>query len=343
MSRLAVVLFNLGGPDSIAAVEPFLANLFADPAIVELPNPFRAVLAKLIAHRRGPTARAIYEKMGNASPLLANTEAQARALEPALGPDARVFIAMRYWAPLSEETAAAVKRWNPDEIVLLPLYPQYSSTTTGSSLTAWRAAAAKAGLAAPTRAICCYPSEPGFVAALRSRLERALAEWPAEVPLRILLSAHGLPKRIVARGDPYPWQIEATAAALCAALAARHEITICYQSRVGPLEWLAPATDAEIRRAGAEGKGLIVLPIAFVSEHSETLVELDIEYSHLAKTAGVPRYVRAPTVGTDPAFIAGLAALVGAARGTRRSPAPASGERLCPGGFARCPCAAVAP
>jgi ferrochelatase len=340
MSRLAVVLFNLGGPDSRAAVEPFLYNLFSDPAIIALPNPFRALIAWAIARRRGPVARAIYARIGDVSPLLANTEAQARALEAALGAEVRAFVAMRYWAPFSDAAVQNVKRWGPDEIVLLPLYPQFSSTTTASSLAAWRAAAARAGLDVPTHAVCCYPTEPGFIAALKLRLDAALAEWPKETPLRILLSAHGLPQRIVARGDPYQWQIEATAAALQSTMGSAHELAVCYQSRVGPLKWLEPATDMEIRRAGAQGVGLIVLPIAFVSEHSETLVELDLEYGHLAKSTGVPRYVRPPTVGTEPCFIAGLASLVRAARRQGIGPAPGSGRRFCPQVLAVCPCQA---
>ncbi len=298
MSRTAIVLFNLGGPDSLDAVEPFLYNLFADPAIIALPNPLRWLVARLIAHRRAPLAQQIYARIGNASPLLPNTEAQARALEVALGGDVRVFVAMRYWHPMSDEAAAAVKDWAPDEIVLLPLYPQFSSTTTASSLEAWRKAAKAAGLDVPTRAVCCYPTAAGFIAALARRVEAALAQWPAGEPVRVLLSAHGLPQRIVARGDPYEWQVNATADAVRATMGEKlPETIVCYQSRVGPLKWLEPATDAEIRRAGAERIGLIVLPIAFVSEHSETLVELDLDYGALAATAGVPRYVRAPTVG----------------------------------------------
>lgn len=329
MTRRALVLFNLGGPDTLEAVEPFLFNLFSDRAIIALPNPLRWALARLISRQRAPVARAIYQKLGNGSPLLANTEAQAAALQSAMGTDWRVFVAMRYWHPMSDETAAAVAAWAPDEIVLLPLYPQYSSTTTGSSVDAWRQAARRAGLAVPTRLICCYPTEEGFVASLAQEIGGALDAWPREVPVRLLLSAHGLPKRIVERGDPYEAQIEATAAALRARVA-RPEIEsiVCYQSRVGRLEWLGPATDAEIRRAGTDKVGLIVVPIAFVSEHSETLVELDIEYRHVADAAGVPRYLRVPTVGTAPGFIAGLAGLV------RRS-LETDGNGICPEGGAR--------
>ena len=339
MSKCAVVLFNLGGPDAPAAVRPFLFNLFNDAAIISLPQPLRGLIAWLIAWRRAPIARAIYDRIGGASPLLANTEAQARALETALGAGYRAFVAMRYWAPQSRAAAAAVKEWGAEEIVLLPLYPQYSTTTTGSSLAEWRRAAAAVGLAAPTRALCCYPDEAGFVATLAAGIRDALSRWPAGEKKRVLLSAHGLPEKIVAAGDPYRWQVERTAAALRAALDPPElDVVVCYQSRVGPLAWIGPATDAEIRRAGAEGVGLIVVPIAFVSEHSETLVELDIEYRHVAHTAGVPRYVRVPTAGTAPAFIAGLARLVRQARGASAAPCPGDGRRLCPPRLGGCLC-----
>jgi len=340
MARLAVVLMNLGGPDSLAAVEPFLYNLFADPAIIALPNPLRWFIAKQLAKRRAPIAQQIYAKIGNASPLVPNTEAQARALEAALGGDTRCFIAMRYWHPFADRAARAIKQWDADEIVLLPLYPQFSSTTTASSLAAWDKAAKRAGLTAPTHAICCAPDEPGFIAALAGNIRAALASWPAgQATPRLLLSAHGLPKRTVARGDPYQSQVEMTAAALRQALAQPAlDITICYQSRVGPLQWLGPATDAEIRRAGAEKRSLVVAPIAFVSEHSETLVELDIEYRHLAAQSGVPHYVRVPTVSTAPSYIAGLAQLVRQARASRNAITPDGGKRRCAPGFSFCAC-----
>ena len=342
MSRTAVVLFNLGGPDAPAAVEPFLANLFSDPAIIALPNPLRWALARLIARRRAPVAQQIYAHLGGASPLLANTEAQACALEAALGPEFRTFIAMRYWGPTSRVAADQIREWRATRVVLLPLYPQFSSTTTGSSLRDWRRAATAAGLDLPTAAVCCYPTEPGFIAALAAPLQQAIAAWPKALPLRVLLSAHGLPQRVVARGDPYPWQIEATAAALRAALDRPDlDCVVCYQSRVGPLAWLEPATDAEIRRAGAAGIGLLVQPIAFVSEHSETLVELDIDYGRLAKEAGVPRYQRLPTVAAAADFIAGLARLVTAAAGGGGAIYPDGGRRRCPAGFGLCPCGAA--
>jgi ferrochelatase len=311
MTRLAVVLFNLGGPDRPEAVQPFLFNLFNDRAIIGLPQPLRWLIAKTISTRRAPVARKIYDHLGGGSPLLANTETQAHALEAALAGAAKVFIAMRYWRPFARETAAAVKAYAPERVVLLPLYPQFSTTTTGSSLDDWRHAAKSVGLAAPTAALCCYPTERGFIAALADAIRPALAAARVHGAPRLLLTAHGLPKKIVASGDPYQVQVEATAAAVVAALGiADLDWTVCYQSRVGPLEWIGPATDAEVRRAGRDKVPVVMAPIAFVSEHSETLVELDIEYRHLAESAGVPDYRRVPTVDTATAFIAGLAALV---------------------------------
>ncbi|HEV8027944.1 MAG TPA: ferrochelatase [Stellaceae bacterium] len=345
MTKTAVVLFNLGGPDSPAAVRPFLFNLFNDPAIITLPRPLRWLLAQFIALRRAPIARAIYDKIGGGSPLLANTEAQAQALEAALGEGYRVFVAMRYWHPQSRVAAAAVRDFAPEDVVLLPLYPQFSTTTTASSLAAWRDAATAVGLTAPSRALCCYPVEAGFIEPIATAIRRVLGRWPRGARMRLLFSAHGLPEKTVAAGDPYRWQVEQTVAALRRALGdPTLDCVTCYQSRVGRLAWIGPGTDAEIRRAGAEGVGLVVVPVAFVSEHSETLVELDIEYRHLAEAAGVPTYVRVPTVAAAPEFIAALARLVRDVQG-RRPATPCSGDggRLCPPSFTRCPCLAAMP
>jgi len=342
--KLGIVLFNLGGPDSPEAVEPFLRNLFSDPAIITLPGLIRIPLARLIARRRAPLARAIYAQIGGRSPILEETQKQARALEQALsapGVEAKAFVAMRCWHPFSDGTALAVKKFAPDHVVALPLYPQYSTTTSASSFKDWDRAAKKAGLSQPqssvkTTRVCCYPDEPGFIAASAAKIRAAMADPKPGVSYRLLLSAHGLPKKVVAGGDPYQWQVERTAKALVAALdIAGLYWTICYQSRVGPLKWLEPATDVEIRKAGAEGKGVIMAPIAFVSEHSETLVELDIEYRKLAQEVGVPDYRRAATVGADPAFIAGLAGLV--RRAVDAAGTINSGKgRLCPAELCRC-------
>ena len=331
MSRTAIVLFNLGGPDSLDAVRPFLTNLFNDPAIIRVPSLLRSMLAAWIARRRAPVAREIYGRMGNRSPILPNTEAQARALELAL--DAKAFIAMRYWHPMTAETVKAVKAYAPDQVVLLPLYPQFSTTTTASSYQLWAEEAKRQGLSAPTRLVCCYPTEPGFIAAsaelVRQGLQKAAAEAPGAKPL-VVLSAHGLPKKVVDDGDPYVSQVEAGAAAIVAQLGLKaDEWVVSFQSRVGPLEWVKPATDAVILQAAKDKRALVVYPIAFVSEHSETLVELDIEYRHLADANGAAAYVRVPAVGTHPAFIGGLANLVTAALARNGSVQPGSGQQYC--------------
>jgi ferrochelatase len=340
MTRLAVVLFNLGGPDRPDAVEPFLFNLFNDPAIIGLPSLVRTPLAKLIARRRAPIAREIYAKLGGKSPLLEETETQADALRRELarhGVEAGVFIAMRYWRPMSDETARKVAEFSPDEIVLLPLYPQYSTTTTGSSLKEWRRAAADAGLGLPTRAVCCYPTEAGLIQAAADLIASGLDEATSRGRPRLLLSAHGLPKKVVARGDPYQWQVEETARAVVQALdRPALEWAVCYQSRVGPLEWIGPSLEEELMRAAGDGVPVVVFPIAFVSEHSETLVELDIEYRAKAREFGVPDYVRVRTPGVHRDFIAALARLVGAARACDGLCAGAGG-RLCPAEWACCP------
>ncbi|HUB84993.1 MAG TPA: ferrochelatase [Rhizomicrobium sp.] len=336
--KLAVVLFNLGGPDSPEAVEPFLRNLFGDPAILVMPSIVRKPLAWFIARGRAPVAQQIYAKIGGRSPIVAETEAQARALERVLaarGYEARAFVAMRYWKPFAADAAHAVKAWNPDRVVLLPLYPQFSTTTTDSSLKDWNGAAQSAGLSQRSAQICCYPDEDGFIEAQAALIGAAMQKRKPGVDYRLLLSAHGLPKRIVSKGDPYQWQVEKTAAAIVERLGVPVDWTVCYQSRVGRLEWIGPSTDDEIRRAGAGGKGVIVAPIAFVSEHSETLVELDIEYAHLASASGVVDYLRVPTVGTQESFIAGLARLVVEAAQTGGT-VNACGARICPRGFTRC-------
>lgn len=318
--RVAIVLFNLGGPDNPEAIRPFLLNLFNDPAILRVPFFVRPFLARKIASARLQPATAAYRLLGGRSPLSEMTEAQARAIEAALPElDAKCFVAMRYWHPFSLETARAVKAWQPDEIVLLPLYPQYSTTTTGSSLTAFREAAARVGLVVPTFSVCCYPTDPGFIDAtlsiVRTAYEAARTALDPAVPLRILFSAHGLPEAIVRGGDPYQYQIEQTVAALLAAWR-RNDLDwkICYQSRATPQQWIAPSTDAEITQAGHDKTAVLVVPIAFVSEHSETLVELDVDYKELAHSCGVPGYFRVPTQQLDAGFIMAMANLVRFAR-----------------------------
>ncbi|MCY4549944.1 MAG: ferrochelatase [Defluviicoccus sp.] len=337
--RVAVVLFNLGGPDRLEAVGPFLINLFNDPAIIRRRQPLRWLLARLIAWRRRGAATAIYRRLGGGSPLLQQTEAQAAALQRELAdPAIRVFVSMRYWHPRAAETVGAVKRFDPGRIVLLPLYPQFSSTTTASSFREWRREAGGI-LDVPTARVCCYPDDAGFVAAQAARIGEILDRWEGPEP-RILYSAHGVPKAFIEAGDPYRAQVERSVAAIAEAVGRQDlDRVICYQSRVGPLEWIGPYTDREIERAGAEGRPVVVVPVAFVSEHSETLVELDEEYRALARASGVPRYERAATVGTHPAFVAGLAGLVRRAMGCGEKTLPGSGGRICGPHAGDCPVA----
>lgn len=345
--RVAIVLFNLGGPDRIESVRPFLYNLFSDRAIIRAPTPIRQLLAWLITRKRLAPATENYEILGGKSPLLELTEEQGRALEAALAPEvtAKCFVAMRYWHPMSDETARAVKAWGPDEVILLPLYPQFSTTTTGSSLDAWREAAARAGLVAPSRVVCCYHSDPAFVGATAAITRRAYDEARAAldpaVPLRVLFSAHGLPESIVQAGDPYQWQVEQTVAAVAAAMdVAELDHVVCYQSRVTPQKWIGPSTEEELKRAGVDKVAVLVVPIAFVSEHSETLVELDVEYREEAEHFGVPGYFRAPAQNSDAGFVGSLAALVRRARGGDRSLCSFRGARTCPKPHGDCPHAA---
>ena len=342
MSRVAVVLFNLGGPDSLDAVEPFLHNLFRDPAIIRAPALVRQLIARLIVLRRGPEARDIYRKIGGCSPLRAETEAQAAALSRALDDlgEIEVAIAMRYWHPMSEAAARQVADFQPDRIVLLPLYPQFSTTTTASSLAAWQSAAEKSDITAPTHAVCCYPQAEGLVEAHALLIEPLLAAAAEAGEPRLLFSAHGLPKSVVAQGDPYQWQVEETARGIVARLGrAGLDWGVCYQSKVGPMAWLEPSTVEELDRAGRDRVPVVVVPIAFVSEHSETLVELDVTYRDHARAVGVPAYHRVPALGTHPSFISALAGLVRGALEVSGIPGLDSGAggRLCPGAHRCCP------
>jgi ferrochelatase len=334
--RIAVVLFNLGGPDSLEAVRPFLFNLFKDPAIIGAPAAVRLPLAALISTTRAKLAKANYAHIGGASPLLGETRAQAAALQAALEarlPDdeTRVFIAMRYWRPFVEDSAVEVAAWAPDEVVLLPLYPQYSTATTGSSFKAWRESYKGPG---SSRKICCYYDEPGFVDAHVKRIRAVWEKAGRPQNVRLLFSAHGLPERLVERGDPYQWQVEASCRAVAEQLQWPWDWRICYQSRVGPLKWIGPSTPDAIAEACGDGMGVLIDPIAFVSEHVETLVELDRDYAELAHRAGCQVYLRAMAVGVEEPFIEGLASVTVRAL-ARRGVAPDATP--CPGGFACCP------
>lgn len=335
--RVAVIMCNLGGPDAPESVRPFLFNLFNDRAIIDAPQPLRFLIAQLISRTREKTAQANYALMGGRSPILPETQKQADALAHVLAervPNVtfKCFPAMRYWRPFMKDVAKAAKEWGATDAVLLPLYPQFSTTTTGSSMAAWRLASKL-----PTASICCYPSNKKFAEAHAEAIKQTWAASGATETPRVLFSAHGLPQRVIDSGDPYQWQVERSAAAVRARLPQAWETRICYQSRVGPLKWIGPSTEEEIERAGVDGKGVIVAPIAFVSEHVETLVELDIEYADLARRRGLPYYLRAPALGTAPRFIDALADLVERALEAPSKMRSDSGGRECPAATGQCP------
>lgn len=340
MKKVAVVLFNLGGPDSPKAVAPFLFNLFNDRAIISLPQPMRLLLAKLIAWRRTKKAQGIYQQIGGKSPLLELTQQQARALEDKLKPhgDFKVFVSMRYWHPMSKAVAKNVQAYGPDHVVLLPLYPQFSTTTTGSSFDDWDRQCDAIGLKAPTRKICCYPTHNSFVVA-HAKLVREYYWKAAEFGTpRVLFSAHGLPQKVIMAGDPYQYQIEKTASAISQVLTIDNlDYSVCYQSKVGPLEWIGPSTEEEIERAAKDKKPVVMVPISFVSEHSETLVELDIDYRRRAEHFGVPSYQRVPALGVEPFYIDALADIV-LSKSDTTGISSDTGERFCLRQFGACPC-----
>ena len=349
--RLAVVLMNLGGPLGRKDIYPFLLNFFSDKNIIGAPYPVRRVLAKLIASRRAKgAALEAYRELGYKSPLLENTLAQQEALEAALKKNpvqgfgaVKVFTTMRYWHPRSGKVVLDVKDYNPAQIVLLPLYPQYSTTTVKSSIEDWRQSAAAHGLACHTTPVCCWPFGHGFIAASADRIRTAWEEARRinpHIDYRILFSAHGLPEKVVKKGDPYQWQCEESAAKIAAATGIENiDWEICYQSRVGPLKWITPSTADALKKAAADGKGILVYPHAFVSEHVETLVEIENEYRESARQLGIPDFVRVETVGEHPLFIGGLASTVHFVMDQRPQPSLYCGHsrgRICPAEHKNC-------
>lgn len=319
--NIAVVLFNLGGPDRPESIRPFLINFFMDKAIIGAPYPVRWAISRYIAFKRSRReAGSAYGVLGGKSPLLENTNAQARALEENLngrqdGNRYTVHVCMRYWHPMTERVVQQVMADQPDQIILLPLYPQFSTTTSGSSWTAWKRGARKAGLNVPTHFVCCYPDADGFITAsaenVRNAYEKLRTECAAAKPPRVLFSAHGLPEKIIKGGDPYQVQCERTAHLVADATGIENlDWQICYQSRVGPLKWIQPSTDQAIEQAARDNVPVVIYPHAFVSEHVETLVEIEQEYRDKARGLGVPGFARVETVMVHPAFIDSLASMV---------------------------------
>lgn len=337
-SKTAIVLFNLGGPDAPEAVKPFLFNLFNDPAIIGLPKLFRHPLASFISRRRAPKAQAIYDEIGGKSPIVENTDAQAQALENALSGhgEVKVFTCMRYWHPMSDAVVREVKEFAPDHIILLPLYPQYSTTTTGSSFKDWHHAAEMVGLKVATTAICCYPTQKDFITAHAQLVQTYVTEAARFGKPRVLFSAHGLPEKVIRRGDPYQWQVEETSREIVRILGLTDAVN-CYQSRVGPMKWIGPSTEDELLRAATDKVPVVLVPIAFVSEHSETLVELDIEYAELVHSKGLDQYYRVPTLSVQAHFITALADMCLKVKAST-DPVSHTGGRLCPTTLKQCPC-----
>ncbi|MBD0391534.1 ferrochelatase [Wolbachia endosymbiont of Pentalonia nigronervosa] len=309
MKKKAVVLLNLGGPDSLSAVRPFLFNLFYDKRIVNLPNPLRFLLAKLISAKRESTALEIYKQIEGKSPILENTKMQATVLEQKLNEKAKddkykVFICMRYWHPFADEVIKHVKQYSPDEVILLPLYPQYSTATTLSSIENWQKSTKMNGFACNTKIIEHYYNNENFIAAHSELISQHYKLASKVGKPKVLFSAHSLPISIIKKGDPYVSHIEESVKLIVKKLAiADLDWSICYQSKIGPVKWLEPSTESELLRTKCP---VVLSPISFVSEHSETLVELDIEYKKIIKDG---YYFRIPTLGISPLFIKCLADL----------------------------------
>ena len=339
--KKAIILFNLGGPDKLENVEPFLFNLFNDPAILNLPGIFRFPLAKLIANRRAPIAKKIYEELGGSSPILKLTIEQSEKLEKKLNekndPDKyKCFIVMRCWHPRASKVINEVKLFNPEEVILLPLYPQFSASTSASSIKEWKEVCKTKNYEIKTSTICCYPTHKDFIKAHIFEIKKKINSINN---FKLIFSAHGLPERNIKKGDPYQWQVEQTVNEIVNLLNSENlDWILSYQSRVGPLKWIGPSTDEVIIENSKLNKHIVLVPIAFVSEHSETLVELDIEYKKLAKENGCTKYTRIPALGINDAFIDSLSNLVINKDENQFNGKIIPPKNKCPSNFVKCPC-----
>jgi ferrochelatase len=313
--KVSVVLFQLGGPDSPDAVEPFLYNLFCDPDIIDFFGAWfaRRPLARYIARNRAGVVREHYDDIGGHSPIRLLTERQARALETALSPhcNAKCFIAMRYWNPLTAEAAKQVNDWNAPDLVLLPMYPQYSFATTSSSLKEWKRVFHPNGSAPRTRTVETFFEHPLYIQAVAEKIALSLTHFDEPDRAHIVFSAHGLPLSLIERGDPYARQVGETVKLVMQRGAWKNAHTLCFQSKVGRRKWLTPSlTDTIEQLARAGKKHLLTVPIAFVTEHIETLHEINIEAREQAHKLGVEQFEMMPAVGDSPTFISALADVV---------------------------------
>ena len=318
MSRIGVLLLNLGGPDKLEDVGPFLYNLFSDPEIIRLPVPWlQKPLAWFISTRRTQTSQENYKQIGGGSPLKKITEAQAEALQAKLhdeGQDVSVYIGMRYWYPFTEEAVAKIKRDGIDKLVILPLYPQFSISTSGSSFRLleqlWQEDKDLQRL--DYTVIPSWFNHPDYLKSMADLIEQELERFSEPDKAHIFFSAHGVPLSYVEEaGDPYQKEIEQCTKLIMRTLNRSNQYTLAYQSRVGPVEWLRPYTEDALEELGEKGvKDLLVVPISFVSEHIETLQEIDIEYREVAEDAGITNFQRVPALNTHPMFVDALADLV---------------------------------
>jgi len=339
--KKAIILFNLGGPDKIENVEPFLFNLFNDPAILNLPTFLRYPLAKLISNRRAPVAKKIYAELGGSSPILKLTKEQSEALEMKLNQtqkedEYKCFIIMRCWNPRAKDVIKDVQLYSPDEIILMPLYPQYSAATSGSSIKEWKDVCKKNNYRVKTSTICCYPTDQNFINAHTKEIIKKIKDLKN---FKLIFSAHGLPEKNIKKGDPYQWQVEQSVKKIVESLNDENlDWILSYQSRVGPLKWIGPSTENIIIENSKIGKHIVLVPIAFVSEHSETLVELDIEYKEIADANGCKNYTRVPALGINEDFIRAISELIIKKNEYKINDNLYPPKIQCPSNFKKCPC-----
>ncbi|MDA7831267.1 ferrochelatase [Candidatus Pelagibacter sp.] len=339
--KKAIILFNLGGPDKLENVEPFLFNLFNDPAILNLPTFLRYPLAKLISNRRAPIAKKIYAELGGSSPILKLTKEQSYALEIKLNQtqeedEYKCFIIMRCWNPRAKDVIKDVQLYGPDEVVLMPLYPQYSAATSGSSIKEWKDVCKKNNYYVKTSTICCYPTDQNFINAHTKEIIKKIKDLKN---FKLIFSAHGLPEKNIKKGDPYQWQVEQSVKKIVESLNDDNlDWILSYQSRVGPLKWIGPSTETIIIENSKIGKHIVLVPIAFVSEHSETLVELDIEYKEIADANGCKNYTRVPALGINEDFIKTMSELIIKKDKYKINENLYPPKIQCPSKFKKCPC-----
>tara|TARA_B100000767_G_scaffold215107_1_gene202580 strand:- start:106 stop:1140 length:1035 start_codon:yes stop_codon:yes gene_type:complete len=339
--KKAIILFNLGGPDKIESVEPFLFNLFYDPAILNLPTFLRYPLAKIISNRRAPVAKKIYQELGGSSPILKLTKEQSVALETRLNQNQTIdqykcFIVMRCWNPRAKDVINNVKLYSPEEVILMPLYPQYSAATSGSSIKEWKDVCKKDNYKVKTSTICCYPTDQNFINAHTKEIIKKIKNLKN---FKLIFSAHGLPEKNIKKGDPYQWQVEQSVERIIESLNNENlDWILSYQSRVGPLKWIGPSTEDIIVENSKLDKHIVLVPIAFVSEHSETLVELDIEYKELAEANGCKNYTRVPALGINEDFIKAMSELIIKKNEYKITEDLYSPKIQCPSNFKKCPC-----